>query len=158
MTLRFTRYGTVLRFKGHLCEKCLSFEIMPIFDDVKMTSLTLNHMCKTQSPDIRGIILSNHKQELIFCLTSNVNYMAKQQELVDLTAVEIPASVFDSRLDIYEEYVDLDSLPSRTPNWAYGAAINKTDLAEFLDIFTVTLGFFRLTVNGGATSCILQMN
>jgi hypothetical protein len=90
--------------------------------------------------------------------------MAKQQELVDLTAVEIPASVFDSRLDIYEEYVDLDSLPSRTANWAYGAAkegklaINKTDLAEFLDIFTVTLGFFRLTVNGGATSCILQMN
>jgi hypothetical protein len=49
-TMNFASYGTTLGFKGHPCEKCLSFEIMPIFDDVKMTSLKLNHICSTQSP------------------------------------------------------------------------------------------------------------
>jgi hypothetical protein len=114
MNLRFASYGTTLGFKGHICEKCLSFEIVPILDDEKMTSLKSNHMCSTQSVDTTGTIMYKRKHELIFCLIFIVNYMAKQQELVDLTAVEIPASVFDSRLDSYEEYVDLDSLPSRT--------------------------------------------
>ena len=27
--------------------------------------------------------------------------------------------VFDNQSDSYEEYVDLDSLPPRTPEWAY---------------------------------------
>ncbi|MFZ0510528.1 MAG: hypothetical protein WAM14_02880 [Candidatus Nitrosopolaris sp.] len=96
----------------------------------------------------------NGEQELIFYLTIIVNNITKQQELVDLIAVEIPASVFDNRLDSYEEYVDLDSLQSVTLDWAYGAAkerrtmINKIDLAEFLAIFEATLGFFRLTIDG----------
>jgi hypothetical protein len=154
MNFRLASYSTTLGFKGHICEKCLSFEIVPILDDEKMTSLKSNHLCSTQSRDTTGVILYKRKQELIFYLTSIVNNMAKQHELVDLTAVEIPASVFDSRLDSYKEYVDLDSLPSSTPNWAYRAVkerkivINKTDLAEFLDIFLATLGFFRLTIDG----------
>lgn len=85
----------------------LSFEIVPMVDDEKMTSLKSKHMCGAQSPDIGRTIIHTRKQELIFCLTSIVNCMAKQHELVDLTAVEIPASVFDSQLDSYEEYVDL---------------------------------------------------
>jgi hypothetical protein len=154
MNFRFANYDTTLGFKGHICEKCLSFEIVSIVDDEKMTSLKSKHMCGAQSPDIWRTIIHTRKQESIFCLTSIVNCMAKQHELVDLTAVEIPASVFDSRLDSYEEYVDLDSLSSSTPNWAYRAAkerkivINRTDLAEFLDLFIATLGFFRLTIDG----------
>jgi hypothetical protein len=48
--------------------------------------------------------------------------------------------------------IDLDTLPSGTPDWAHGAikegktVINMTDLAEFLNIFEATLGFFRLTI------------
>jgi hypothetical protein len=84
----------------------------------------------------------------LFC-TNNIHKVS-----VDLTAVKIPPSVFDKQSDSYEEYVDLDSLPSGIPDWAYRAikegrtSINRTDLAEFLDIFEATLGFFRLTIHG----------
>jgi hypothetical protein len=154
MNLRFANHGTTLGVKGHICEKCFSFEIAPILNDEKMTSLKSKHMCGTQSQDIAGTIFYKRKQELIFQLTSIVNYMAKQHELVDLAAVEIPASVFDSRLDSYEDHVDLDYFRSSTPNWAHHAikerkiVINRTDLAEFLDIFIATLGFFKLTIDG----------
>ena len=71
-----------------------------------------------------------------------------------MSAVEIPPSVFNNRSGSYEEYVDLDTLPSGTPDWAYGVVkegktvINRTDLADFLNIFEATLGFFRLTMYG----------
>jgi len=158
--LCFSDWGTPLGFKGYVCKKCISFEIVPIFDDVKRTSVKSRHACNPQKlyeaqfvTDIPGTI-HKRRQELISCLTLIVNYIAEQQELVDLTAVEIPASVFDSRLYSYEEYVDLDSLQSVTLDWAYAAAkegktmINKIDLTEFLDIFEATLGFFRLTIDG----------
>ncbi|MFZ0512244.1 MAG: hypothetical protein WAM14_11610 [Candidatus Nitrosopolaris sp.] len=138
----------------------MSFELKCIFDDVKSISLKYNHTCNPQRlyealfvTDIPGTI-HKRRQELIFWLTFVVNEIAKQQELVDLTAVEIPASVFDIRLDSYEEYVDLDSLQCVTLDWAYRAAkegktmINRIDLREFPDIFEATLGFFRLTIYG----------
>jgi hypothetical protein len=94
------------------------------------------------------------RQELISLITYIFNNPTTQQELLDLTAVEIPSSVFDNRSDSYEEYVDLDTLPFGTPYWAYSAlkegktVVNRTDLAEFLDIFEATLGFIRLTIGG----------
>jgi hypothetical protein len=54
---------------------------------------------------------------LILWLTLIVNDIAKQQELVDLTAVEVPSSVFDNQSNIYEEYIDLDSLQRVTLDW-----------------------------------------
>jgi hypothetical protein len=91
------------------------------------------------------------RQELNSLITLLFNNMITQQELVDLTAVEIPASEFDNRSDSYEEYVDLDT--SGTPAW--GAAVkegktvfNRAGLAEFLNIFEATLGFLRLTIYG----------
>jgi hypothetical protein len=45
-------------------------------------------------------------------------------------------------------------LSSGIPDWAYGAVkdgktiINRTQLAQFLDIFEATLGFLRLTIYG----------
>jgi len=62
--------------------------------------------------------------------------------------------VFNNWSDSYEEYVDLDTLPSGMPGWAYGAVkegktvINRTQLAQFLNIFEATLGFLRLTIDG----------
>jgi hypothetical protein len=74
--------------------------------------------------------------------------------VVDLTAVEVPASVVDIRSNNYEDYVDLDSVQSDTLDWAYHAAkegkitINRRELQEFLVIFEATLGFFLLTIDG----------
>jgi hypothetical protein len=68
--------------------------------------------------------------------------------------LDSPSSVFDNRSDSYEEYVDLNTLPSGIPDWAYDAVrdgktiINKTQLKQFLDIFEATLGFLRLTIDG----------
>jgi hypothetical protein len=115
MNVDFPGWGTILGFKGYVCKKC---------DDVERISLKSNHTCNPQRlheaqfvTDIPGTI---HKlrQELILYLTIIVNDLTKHQELSDLTAVEFPASVFDSRLDSYEEYVDLDSLQSVTLDWA----------------------------------------
>ena len=74
--------------------------------------------------------------------------------LVNLIAVEVTASVFDIRLNNYQECIDLDSLEIVTLDWAYRAAkegktmINRIDLQEFLGIVEATMGFFRLTIDG----------
>jgi hypothetical protein len=61
-----------------------------------------------------------------------VNSIAKQG-LVDLFAVEVPASIFDTRLNNHEEYIDLDSLQSVTLGWAYRAAKEgKTMLTQLI--------------------------
>jgi hypothetical protein len=58
-----------------------------------------------------------------------VNSIAKQG-LVDLVAVEVPASIFDVRLNNHEEYIDLDSV---TLGWAYRAAKEgKTMLTQLI--------------------------
>ena len=91
----FLRLGYSLGFKGYVCKKCISFEIVPIFDDVKKT-LKSRHACNPQKlhdaqfvADIPGTI-HKRRRELISCLTFIVNYIVKQQELVDLTAEEMP--------------------------------------------------------------------
>ena len=155
----FSDGRNILGYNGHVCNKSLSWEIGEIHDDVRRL-LKSNHICdpqklqKAQSvTDIPGISCKR-RQELIFYLTLIVNDMTKQHELVDLTAVEVTASVFDIRLNNYEECIDLDSLESVTLAWVYGAAkegktmINRIDLQEFLVIFEGTLGFFRLTIDG----------
>ena len=120
MNLDFSDGRTTLGYKGYVCEKCLSWQFQQIFDDEKITSLKSRHACDRQRlydaqfvTDIPGKI-HKRREELIFYLTIIANDIAKQQERVDLTAVEIHSSVFDNRSDSYEEYVDLDSLPSRT--------------------------------------------
>jgi hypothetical protein len=146
--------------RGISARKYLSYEIKYIFDDTERGSLKPNHTCNQQRlyeaqlvNDIPGTI-RKRRQELIFYLTLIVNDMTKQQELVNLIAVEVTASVVDIRLNNYEEYIDLDSLESVTLDWAYRAAkegktmINRIDLQEFLVIFEATLGFFRLTIDG----------
>jgi len=160
MNVYFSNWGTVLGYNGYICKKCLSYEIKYIFDDTERISLKPNHTCNQQRlyeaqlvNDIPGTI-RKRRQELIFYLTLMVNDMTKQQDLVNLTAVELTASVFDIRLNNYEEYIDLDSLESVTLDWAYRAAkerktmINRIDLQEFLGIFEATMGFFRLTIDG----------
>jgi hypothetical protein len=116
MNVGFSDGRNILGYNGHVCNKCLSWEIGEIHDDEKRL-LKSSHRCdpqklqKAQSvTDIPGI-LCKRRQELIFYLTLIVNDMTKQQELVGLTAVEVSASVFDIR---YEEYIDLDSLESVT--------------------------------------------
>jgi hypothetical protein len=161
MNIDFSNWDTILGFKGYVCEKCLSYEIKFIFDDTKRISLKSNHTCNQQRlyeaqhvKDTPGTIHQRRRQEMIFYLTYFVNDMTKQQELVNLTAVEVTASVFDIQLNNYEEYIDLDSLEFVTLDWAYRAAkegktmINKIDLQELLDIFEGTLGFFRLKIDG----------
>jgi hypothetical protein len=150
-------WRTTLGFKGYVCNKCFHFWCKQIFDDEEGISLKSNHTCDPQklheAHRYTDIAETMHKkrQQLISLITCAFN---KQQELLDLTAVEIPSSVFNNRSDSYEEYVDLDTLPFGTPYWAYDAlkegktVINRTDLAEFLDIFEATLGFLRLTIGG----------
>jgi len=101
--------------------------------------------------------IHKREQELISYLRIIVNNTMQQQELTDLTAEEIPDSVFDHRLaslDSHEDYVDLDSMQSVTTDWAYNAVqrgktmINKIELVEFLGIFKATLAFFRLKIDG----------
>jgi len=159
MNVYFSNWGTVLGYKGYICKECLSYEIKYIFDDTERTSLKPNHTCNRQRlyeaqlvNDIPGTI-RKRRQELIFYLTLMVNDMTKQQELVNLSAVEVTAMI-DIRLNNCEEYIDLDSLESVTLDWAYRAAkegktmINRIDLQEFLGIFEATMGFFRLTIDG----------
>jgi hypothetical protein len=160
MNVGFSDGRNVLGYKGHVCNKCLSFEFRPIFDDVKGISLKSNHVCNPQKLSEAlhvteaSATINKRRQELISCLTFMLNGVAKQAEVVDLTAVEVPASVFDIRSNNYEDYVDLDSVQSDTLDWAYHAAkegkttINRRDLQEFLVIFEATLGFFRLTIDG----------
>jgi hypothetical protein len=96
--------------------------------------------------------IKNDRNRFLLLRFSSTTYT--RQQLVHLTSVEIPSSVFDNRSDTYEEYVDLDTLRSGTPDWAYRVVkqgkpvINRTDLAGFLDIFGATLGFLQLTING----------
>ena len=159
MNVGFSDGRNILGYNGHVCNKCLSWEIREIHDDERRW-LKSNHRCdpqklqKAQSvTDIPGI-LCKRRQELIFYLTLMVNDMTKQPELVDLTAVEVTSGVFDIRLNNYEECIDLDSLESVTLDWVYRAAkegktmINRIDVQEFLVIFEGTLGFFRLTIDG----------
>jgi hypothetical protein len=160
MNVGFSGGRNVLGYKGHVCNKCLSWEIGEIHDDEKEL-LRSNHTCDPQKlqemqsvTDIPGTI-NKQRLELIFYLTlACTNDMYNQQELVDLTAVEIPPRVFDKQSDSYEEYVDLDSLPPGIPDWVHRAVkegrtfVNRTGLAEFLSIFGATLGFFRLTIYG----------
>ena len=161
MNLGFSDARNILGYKGHVCNKCLSWCIEEIRDDEKRILSKSNHTCDPQrlheAQSVTDTLRTIYKQrqELIsylpfFC----VNNIFDQQELLNLAAVEIPPSVFDNRSDSYEEYVDLDILPSGTPDWAHGAVkegktvINRTDLAEFLNLFEATLGFFRLTIYG----------
>jgi hypothetical protein len=159
MNVGFSDGRNILGYKGHVCKECLSWRIEVIPDDEKRL-LRSDHTCdpqqlqKAQSvTDIPGTV-RKRRQGLIFYLTLMVNDMTRQQELVDLTAVEVTASVFDIRLNNHEECIDLDSLDSVTLDWVYRAAkegktmINRIDLQEFLVIFEATLGFFRLTIDG----------
>jgi hypothetical protein len=160
MNVGFSDGRNILGYKGHVCKKCLSFEFRPIFDDVKGISLKSNHVCNPQKLSEAlhvteaSATINKRRQELISCLTVMLNGVAKQAEVIDLTAVEVPASVFDIRSNNYEDYVDLDSVQSDTLGWAYHAAkggkttINRRDLQEFLFIFEATLGFFSLTIDG----------
>ncbi|MGA8080500.1 MAG: hypothetical protein WB988_01455, partial [Candidatus Nitrosopolaris sp.] len=66
--------------------------------------------------DVKTVALSIFFLYLI-CLSLLILIMDFLQ-LLQLNPVEFPASVFDSRLDSYEEYVDLDSLQSVTLDWA----------------------------------------
>ncbi len=154
----FSDGRNILGYKGHVCKKCLSWLIEEIRDDEKRILSKSNHTCDPQKlheaqsvTDITGTIYKR-RQELISYLP--IFCVINQQELLNLSAVEIRPSVFDNRSDSYEDYIDLDTLPSGTPDWAYGAVkkgktvINRTDLAEFLNIFEATLGFFRLTMYG----------
>jgi hypothetical protein len=113
-------WGNILGYKGHVCKKCFSFEYKPIFDDVKSTSLKSNHACNPQKL-YEALFVTDTSATMskrVLCLTYIVNVLiAKNQEQADLTAVEVPARVFDNRLDSYEEYVDVHSLPSGTPKW-----------------------------------------
>ena len=110
-----------------MCKKCLSWLIWEIHDDQKRL-LKSNHTCDSQKlqkaesvTDIPGTI-HKQRQELIFYLTlACTNNIYNQHELVDPTAVGIPPSVFDKQSDSYEEYVDLDSLPSAIPDWVHRA-------------------------------------
>ena len=95
--------------------------------------------------------MHKNRQESISLTTLLFDNVFTRQQIVDLTSVEIASAVFDKRSGTYEEYVDLDTLRSGTPDWAYRVGktvINRTDLAEFLDIFEATLGFLRLTTDG----------
>jgi hypothetical protein len=158
-TVGFSDGRNILGYKGHVCKECLSWRIEVIPDDEKRL-LKSDHTCDPQTlqkaqsvTDIPGTI-RKRRQELIFYLTlACANNIYNQQELVGL-AVEVSASVFDIRLNNYEECIDLDSLESVTPDWVYRAVkegktmINRIDLQEFLVIFEATLGFFRLTIDG----------
>ena len=55
-------------------------------------------LCTRLVTDIPGTVCEL-RQELILYLTYIVNDITKNQELADLTAVEVPASIFDTRLD-----------------------------------------------------------
>jgi hypothetical protein len=153
--------GIILGYKGHVCEKCLSWRIEEIRDDEKRILSESNHTCDPQRlheaqsvTDTPGTIYKRRQELISYLALFCVNNIFDQQELLNLAAVEIPPSVFDNRSDSYEEYVDLDILPSGTPDWAHGAVkegktvINRTDLAEFLNLFEATLGFFRLAIYG----------
>jgi hypothetical protein len=161
MNLGFSDGRTILGYKGHVCRKCLLWQIEQIHDDEERILSKSNHTCDPRKlheaqlvTDTTGTI-SRRRQELISRLTMFcTNDIFNQQELLNLAAVEIPPSIFDNWSDSYEEYVDLDILPSGTADWAYRAikegktVINRADLAEFLDIFEATLGFLRLTIDG----------
>ncbi|MGB8938384.1 MAG: hypothetical protein WCC17_25105 [Candidatus Nitrosopolaris sp.] len=102
MNLCFSDWGTALGFKGYVCKKCLSFEFVPIFDDVKRTSLKSRHACNPQKlheaqfvTDIPGTI-HNRRQELTSCLTFIVNEIAKQQQLVDLNKFQSVTHLSDN--------------------------------------------------------------
>jgi hypothetical protein len=117
----------VLGYKGHMCKKSLSWVIEEIHDDEKRL-LKPNHTCdsvklqKAQSVTDIPRTIHKQRQELIFYLTlACTNNIYNQQELVGLTAVGIPPSVFDKQSDSHEEYVDLDSLPSGIPDWVHHA-------------------------------------
>jgi len=150
--------GTTLGFKAYGCDKCLDFGIEQIFDHAKKTSLKLHHVCdrqrlyKAQFVTDIATTAKQRRQELILYLTIIVDGMF-QQEPIDLAAVEIPDHVFEK--PISEEYVDLDSLSSGTAiDWAYNVAlehktkIDKITLAQFLEFFNATLGFFCLQIDG----------
>jgi hypothetical protein len=117
MNVGFLDGRTVLGFKGYVCDKCFHFWCNLIFDDERRIVLKSNHTCDPQKlnevhlyTDISGT-MHRKRQELISfisLITVVFNNMITQQEL-DLTAVEIPSSVFDNRSDSYEEYVDLDT-------------------------------------------------
>jgi hypothetical protein len=156
MNLGFSDTCNILGYKGHVCEKCLSWHIEVIHDDEERILSKSSHICDPRKlhgtqfvTDTTGTIYTQ-RQELIFYLTiSCTNNIFNQQELLNLAAVEIPP-----RSDSYEVCIDLDTLSSGIPDWAYGAikegktVINRTDLAEFLDIFEATLGFFWSTIDG----------
>ncbi len=156
MNLGFSDGRNILGYKGHVCRKCLSWHIEVIHDDEERVLSKSNYICDPRKlhetqfvTDTTGTIYKQ-RQELISHLTlCCTNDIFNQQELLNLAAVEIPP-----RADSYEESIDLDTLSSGIPAWAYRAIkegktiINRTDLAEFLNIFESTLGFLRLTIDG----------
>ena len=125
--------GIILGYKGRVCKKCLIWNIAEIPNEETRIFSRSYHTCDPQRlqeaqfvTDIPGTI-NKRRQELISLLVYVVNSIAKQQGLVDLTAVEVPASIFDAHLNSYEEYVDLNSLQSVTLDWAYRAAKRGQD-------------------------------
>jgi hypothetical protein len=145
MNIGFLDVHTTLGFKGYVCNSCFHIWCSPIFDDDKSIFLKSNHTCDPQKlheahlyTDIAGTMYKK-RQELISLITDVFDNMITQQELVDLTAVEVPSSVFVNRSDSYEECFDLDTLPSGVPHWAYGAVkkgetvINRTGLPYALN-------------------------
>ena len=151
--------GIILGYKGRVCKKCLIWHFSEIPNEETRILSRSYHTCSPQRlREARSIIdipgtIHKQRQELISWLTFLVNSIANQQGLVDLIAVEVPAHIFDVRLNNHEEYIDLDSLQSVSLDWAYRAAkdgkimISTTNLLEFLNVFEATLGFFGLTIN-----------
>ena len=124
--------GIILGYKGHVCKKCLIWNIEEIPNE-ETRILRSYHTCDPQRlrdaqsvTDIPGTI---HKQrhELISLLAYVVNSITHQQGRVDLIAVEVPASIFHAHLNNYEECIDLDSLQSVTLGWAYSPSKRGQD-------------------------------
>lgn len=124
MNLGFSDGRNILGYKGHVCRKCLLWQIEQIHDDEERILSRSNHTCDPRKlheaqlvTDTTGTIY-RQRQELISCLTILcTNDIFNQQELLNLAAVEIPASIFDNWSDSYEECIDLDTLSSGMPDW-----------------------------------------
>jgi hypothetical protein len=95
----------ILAYNGHVCKKCLIWHFAEIPNEETRILSRSYHTCSPERlreaqsvTDIPGTI-HKQRQELISWLTFLVNSIANQQGLVDLIAVEVPAHIFDVRLN-----------------------------------------------------------